>query len=180
MFSRPVLIGRGLGARARYGRLTGAAVNACPDGRLLDGTVSRRSAGRRPEERKVSGGHSDRVTPVPIPNTEVKPASADGTWGEAPWESRSPPEYFSETAPCASAWGCLASGRALNRVGSEAVDRGRTKPHWIDGSTMPVIGRFALGPEATFGHGGATSRVWTGNGAQNRGLGAGCQREAVP
>ncbi len=29
------------------------------------------------------------VTPVPIPNTAVKLFSADGTWGEAPWESRS-------------------------------------------------------------------------------------------
>jgi hypothetical protein len=29
----------------------------------------------------ISGGHSGGVTPVPIPNTEVKPASADGTWG---------------------------------------------------------------------------------------------------
>ena len=27
------------------------------------------------------GGHSGRVTPVPIPNTEVKTASANGTWG---------------------------------------------------------------------------------------------------
>ncbi len=35
-------------------------------------------------ERKVSGDHSGRVTPVPIPNTEVKPASADGTWGRLP------------------------------------------------------------------------------------------------
>jgi hypothetical protein len=42
---------------------------------------------------EISGGHSGGVTPVPIPNTEVKPASADGTWGEAPWESRSPPDY---------------------------------------------------------------------------------------
>src|ERR1700758_554781 len=41
----------------------------------------------------VSGGHSGGVTPVPIPNTEVKPASADGTWGESPWESRTSPEY---------------------------------------------------------------------------------------
>ena len=39
------------------------------------------------------GGHSDRVTPVPIPNTEVKPVSADGTWGEIPWESRTPPDF---------------------------------------------------------------------------------------
>ena len=39
------------------------------------------------------GGHSDRVTPVPIPNTEVKPVSADGTWGEIPWESRTSPDF---------------------------------------------------------------------------------------
>jgi len=50
------------------------------------------------EGRKVSGGHSGRVTPVPIPNTEVKPASADGTWGEAPWESRSSPEFVTGPA----------------------------------------------------------------------------------
>ena len=42
------------------------------------------------------GGHSDRVTPVPIPNTEVKPVSADGTWGEIPWESRTPPDFALE------------------------------------------------------------------------------------
>src|SRR5690606_31759944 len=44
------------------------------------------------------GGHSDRVTPVPIPNTEVKPVSADGTWGLTPWESRTPPD-FARQAP---------------------------------------------------------------------------------
>jgi hypothetical protein len=27
------------------------------------------------------GDHTGRVTPVPIPNTEVKTARADGTWG---------------------------------------------------------------------------------------------------
>ena len=42
---------------------------------------------------EVSGGHGGRVTPVPIPNTEVKPASADGTWGASPRESRTPPEF---------------------------------------------------------------------------------------
>ncbi len=36
---------------------------------------------------------SDGVTPVPIPNTEVKPVSADGTWGATPWESRTPPDF---------------------------------------------------------------------------------------
>ena len=40
------------------------------------------------------GDHGDRVTPVPIPNTEVKPVSADGTWGEIPWESRTSPDFL--------------------------------------------------------------------------------------
>ena len=48
---------------------------------------------------QVSGGHSGGETPVPIPNTEVKPASADGTWGATPWESRSLPELISDEAP---------------------------------------------------------------------------------
>ena len=42
----------------------------------------------------VFGGHGGGVTPVPIPNTEVKPTSADGTWEETPWESRTPPNFF--------------------------------------------------------------------------------------
>ena len=37
------------------------------------------------------GGSSVGDTPVPIPNTAVKPHSADGTAGEARWESTSPP-----------------------------------------------------------------------------------------
>jgi hypothetical protein len=34
-------------------------------------------------------------TPLPIPNREVKPASADGTAGETLWESRSSPIFLS-------------------------------------------------------------------------------------
>src|SRR5207247_4100560 len=41
---------------------------------------------------KISGGHSEGVTPVPFPNTEVKPFSADGTARVTVWESRSSPE----------------------------------------------------------------------------------------
>src|SRR5204863_8017827 len=40
---------------------------------------------------KHAGGHRIRVTPVPIPNTEVKPDTADGTARETVWESRSLP-----------------------------------------------------------------------------------------
>ena len=39
------------------------------------------------------GGLSVGVTPVPIPNTAVKPHSADGTAGEARWESTTPPAF---------------------------------------------------------------------------------------
>ena len=40
------------------------------------------------------GGDSKEATPVPIPNTEVKLFSADGTAWEAVWESRTLPEIF--------------------------------------------------------------------------------------
>ena len=38
------------------------------------------------------GGNGLRVPPVPIPNTEVKPQHADGTWLETARESRSLPD----------------------------------------------------------------------------------------
>ena len=38
------------------------------------------------------GGNCEEETPVPIPNTEVKLFSADGTAREAEWESRTPPK----------------------------------------------------------------------------------------
>ena len=40
---------------------------------------------------KFSGGCVERATPVPIPNTEVKPLGADGTARATVWESRKPP-----------------------------------------------------------------------------------------
>ena len=40
----------------------------------------------------ISGGNDEGVTPVPIPNTEVKPFSADSTWLVTARESRSPPD----------------------------------------------------------------------------------------
>jgi hypothetical protein len=43
---------------------------------------------------KFSGDFVGRVTPVPIPNTEVKPAGADGTARETAWESRKSPGLF--------------------------------------------------------------------------------------
>ena len=43
-----------------------------------------------------SGDFVDRVTPVPIPNTEVKPVGADGTARVTVWESRKSPGLFKE------------------------------------------------------------------------------------
>lgn len=39
----------------------------------------------------ILGGNSGGVTPVPISNTEVKPAYVDGTALERVWESRKSP-----------------------------------------------------------------------------------------
>ncbi len=41
------------------------------------------------------GDISDEGTPGNISNPEVKLVSADGTWGAAPWESRTLPRDFS-------------------------------------------------------------------------------------
>ena len=43
---------------------------------------------------KKSGDNSEEVTPVPISNTVVKLLSADDTWWEAAWESRTLPVFF--------------------------------------------------------------------------------------
>ena len=43
---------------------------------------------------RFSGGCVERATPVPIPNTEVKPLGADGTARATAWESRKPPGLF--------------------------------------------------------------------------------------
>ena len=55
----------------------------------------RRAESERKRERaarRISGGNGKRDPPVPIPNTEVKPLRADGTWLEMARESRSLPD----------------------------------------------------------------------------------------
>ena len=46
------------------------------------------------EARRTSGGNGEGDPPVPIPNTEVKPLCADGTWLETARESRSLPHFI--------------------------------------------------------------------------------------
>ena len=47
---------------------------------------------REKDKFTISGDDGEGVPPVPIPNTEVKPFSADGTWLVTARESRSPPD----------------------------------------------------------------------------------------
>ena len=39
----------------------------------------------------IAGANGDEVTPVPIPNTEVKLISVENTWLETAWEDRAMP-----------------------------------------------------------------------------------------
>ena len=48
---------------------------------------------RRRETFYGFGGNVGRVTPDPIPNSEVKLVGANGTAGEILWESRTSPGY---------------------------------------------------------------------------------------
>ena len=64
---------------------------------------------REREARRISGGNGKRDPPVPIPNTEVKPLRADGTWLETARESRSLPDSIILSSS-------MAEHSAVNRV----------------------------------------------------------------
>jgi hypothetical protein len=51
------------------------------------------------EVRVFLGDLTEGVTPVPIPNTEVKPLRADGTAWATAWETRSSPGILKKKAP---------------------------------------------------------------------------------
>ena len=54
--------------------------------------------------KRLCGYYSKEDTPVPIPNTEVKLLSADGTWRATSWESRTQPNLVhAEVAELADA-----------------------------------------------------------------------------
>ena len=92
--SRAPLIGRALRDHSRPPPLptvlkTIASSSAVrPPGRLGRRPAPTQPAPQRPPG---AGGHGGRGTPGPIPNPEVKPASADGTAGATLWETRAPP-----------------------------------------------------------------------------------------
>ena len=57
------------------------------------------------------GGDRRGVTPVPMPNTEVKPFTADGTARVTVWESRSLPGFSLETRDQQTVSGFALYGR---------------------------------------------------------------------
>ena len=61
------------------------------------------SLGSRPDRDQISGADSGGVPPVPIPNTAVKTASADGSRTAGSLESRTAPD-LSVGLPCESRW----------------------------------------------------------------------------
>ena len=69
-----------------------------------------------PQRPPGAGGHGGRGTPGPIPNPEVKPASAEGTAGATLWETRAPP------APGARCAG-LGAGRRERAPGGGGPER---------------------------------------------------------
>ena len=64
-----------------------------PQSHLTQALAIDKHLGSQDRTTPVSGGDAERATPVPIPNTEVKPLRADGTARAAVWESRSPPDF---------------------------------------------------------------------------------------
>src|SRR5260221_8752100 len=74
---------------------------------------------------QASGDHRERVTPVPIPNTAVKPLIADDTARATVWESRTSPDKFFER-PLGkpegfSLFGGPAQRRAYSRIAPPAA-----------------------------------------------------------
>ena len=77
--------------RGRKGRRKGPIVPK--KGRGIAGKEDRRDRMKGDSNMlTISGGNDEGDPPVPIPNTEVKPFSADGTWLVTARESRSPPD----------------------------------------------------------------------------------------
>src|SRR5690348_13565534 len=64
---------------------------------------------------RISGGHTAGVTPVPIPNTEVKPRRADDTARVTVWERRSPPGLKTKAEAGKNCFGLFFS-RQCNRL----------------------------------------------------------------
>jgi hypothetical protein len=81
------------------------------------------SSGSRALRDQVSGADSGGVPPVPIPNTAVKTASADGSRTAGSLESRSVPDHNEMSPPAAMPAGSLILGRR-RQLPEELLRRG--------------------------------------------------------
>src|SRR2546427_9270567 len=86
---------------------------------MLDRFNSRRNykdQSTKTKDLRFSGGCVERATPVPIPNTEVKPLGADGTARATAWESRKPPGLLNTSPPNKMLGGLLISQAAIRNA----------------------------------------------------------------
>jgi hypothetical protein len=97
MPSRPVLIGRGLVTHIPTHPEPHASTTQNLNQQTPPQNTGPKGLTTRTQQNNGSpryGGHSGRETPGPIPNPEVKPASANGTAPDRMWESRTPPNNY--------------------------------------------------------------------------------------
>ena len=76
---------------------------------------------------RIPGDHSEGATPVPVPNTEVKPLSADGTALETAWESRTSPGAYSKGLRFLAQALFLLPGRCGDRSARQQIVRRRPR-----------------------------------------------------
>jgi hypothetical protein len=82
---------------------------------------------------RFSGGHGGGAIPDPIPNSEVKPSSANGTAGATLWESRTPPDLCPGHASVRGSFLTPVGGRALchARPRSASADEVDARPRRV-------------------------------------------------
>src|SRR5690348_10892125 len=97
-----------------------------------------------PAFQRFSGDHTGGVTPVPIPNTVVKPSRAHGTARVTAWESRSSPGLNSQNAS-ASCWGVFVFAALGGTHYEHCVewDQGRAKSATL-GATLGSAGGWRV------------------------------------
>ena len=107
--------------------------------------------------RKISGGYAEGATPVPIPNTEVKPLWADDTARVAAWESRSPPELITQKPRLINSDGafvvcinknnvnqCVSDLRSSRNMASDTVSCCVRKLKQTDGNGAVTVSRRSV------------------------------------
>jgi hypothetical protein len=103
MPSRPVLIGRGLVTHThqetRVHHPESEPTNPPQPATTKKATREKGHSSQQNNGSPRYGGHSGQETPGPIPNPEVKPASANGTAPDRMWESRTPPNILFQKGP---------------------------------------------------------------------------------